>query len=322
MNDPNTRRLSEEEARQLWERAARLQAEASTRQLPAAAEPDEDTSPSGDGLSLDVVRRAAVEAGIDPSFVEDALVELDESGPVRRVDAAADRYLGPGAPTTRVTRTIRASVDDTYLALQRVLPRTPYGLVLKRVEGPDARKGGVLVFDVPYSTAAAHGLQVSGPAVDIRNYADIKELSVRLRAVEPGDDGAPRTEVEVTASRTNARRTNYWVGMVLSGLGALVGAVPGSLITAGLVTLGGPAEALIMLGVGGTASVGGWLGARSAMRRIYRWGQAKGERAIGQMLDAVDLDIRTDGAFSTGNQPKSELTDGGADAFGLGGLLK
>lgn len=319
MTDRRSRRLSEEEARELWERAARLQAEAATRALPAPVEGEDELEVDDAGLSLDVVRNAALEAGIDPSFVDDALVELDESGPVKPVDLAADRFLGEDTPVARVTRTLSGSVDEVYLALQRVLPRNPFGLVLKRVDGPDPRKGGALVFEVPYSVAAANGLQMSGPAIDIRHYADLKELRVRLRELAPDDAGQLRTEVEVTASRTHARRVNYWVGLTMSGMAALVGALPVSLITAGLLSLTGPAEALAVLGVGGTASVGGWLGARAGWRKAYHWGQKKGEGGIERMLDAIDLDLRTGGAFSTGTQPQ-ELGDGGDDLSGLGGI--
>lgn len=320
MTDPNARRLSEEEARSLWERAARLQAEAA-RRLTAAPIDDEELPTTDMGLSLDVVRRAAIEAGIDASFLDDALGELDEAGPSKPVDRAADRFLGEDTPFARATRVISASVDDTYLALQRVLPRAPFGLVIRRVEGPDPRAGGVLVFEVPYSAAAANGLQVSGPAIDLRHYADFRELRVRLRGLDESPAGSARTEVEITASRRHARRVSYWVGLAMSGLGGLLGAIPGSLITAGAVAIGGPIEALIVLGVGGAASASGWFGARFGWRHAYRWGQNKGERAIARMLDAIDLDVRTGGAFSAGNQAQQELGETADDPLGLGGLL-
>jgi len=312
--------LTEDEARALWERAARLQAEAATRHLPVPADDhEEDVEPEG-GLSLDVVRRAAVEAGIDPAFVDDALVELDESGPTRRVDRRAEQYLDDDVSASRIARVIGASVDDTYLALQRVLPRAPYGLTLKRVDGPDPRRGGVLIFEVPYSAAAASGLQMSGPIVDIRHYADFRELRIRMRPLEPGADGEPRTEVEVIASRVHAKRINYWAGATFGGFAAAATGAAGSLLTGGLLALAGPIEAVAMLGVGGLAAIGGWLGTERGWRRAYRWSQRKGERAIEGMLDAVDLDIRTGGAFSTGHQSPAK-GDGGDDLLGLSGLL-
>ncbi len=320
MTNRPDRILSEAEARALWERAARLQAEAVTRRVPADDDGDGEELVGESGLALDTVRQAALEAGIDPSFVDEALVELDESGPSRRVDRWADAFLGEDTPVARVSRVVDASVDETYLALQRVLPRAPYSLVLKRVEGPDPRRGGVLVFEVPYSAAAASGLGVSGPSIDIRHYADFRELRVRMRAVETDGD-AERTELEVTASRTHARRVNYWVGQSLAGLAGIGGAVASGLITAGLMAVGGPVEALAMLGVGGAVGVASLVGAGRAWRPAYRWGQKKGEKALDGMLDAIDLDMRTDGAFSAGNQAQKELADAGDDFLGLKGLL-
>jgi len=320
MTDPTGRRLSEEEARTLWERAARLQAEAATRHLPAPAEEEDLPSGPDAGLSLEVVRRAAIEAGIDPSFVDDALIELDESEPARPVDARAERYLDDPDPVSRISRVIAASPDETYMALQRVLPRAPYGLTLKRVDGRDPREGGTLVFEVPYSAAAANGLQVSGPMVDIRHYADFRELRIRMRALEPDPDGSPRTEIEVVAPRAHAKRVNYWVGATFGGLAGAVAGAAGSLITGGVLALAGPVEAVAMLAAGGASAWAGWFGTERGWRRAYRWGQRKGDRAIAGMLDAIDLDIRTGGAFSTGNQPK-ELGDAGDDPFGIGGGL-
>jgi hypothetical protein len=320
VTDRRERILTEDEARALWERAARLQAEAVTRREPAdGGDPVEERGGEA-GMALDAVRRAAMEAGIDSSFVDEALVELDEAGPSRRVDRWADAYLGEDTPVARATRIVDASVDETYLALQRVLPRPPFGLVIRRVEGPDPRRGGVLVFEVPYAPPGSNGLTMTGPTVDIRHYADFREVRVRLRAIEPAGE-VERTEIEVTASRTHARRVNYWVGQTFGGLVGMGGAIFGSLVTAGLLAVGGPVEALAMLGVGGTVGIGGMLGTGRLWRRVYRWGQKKGEDALERILDAIDLDMRTDGAFSTGNQAQKELGDAGDDLLGLGRLL-
>jgi hypothetical protein len=313
--------LTEAEARALWERAARLQAEAVTRRVPVEADDDEAAELAGEaGLALGTVRQAALEAGIDPSFVDEALVELDESGPSRRVDRWADAFLGEDTPVARCTRVVEASLDETYLALQRVLPRVPFDLVLRRVEGPDPRRGGVLVFEVPYAASGSNGLTMTGPTVDIRHYADFRELRVRLRAVDP-DGEVERTEVEITASRTHARRVNYWTGQVFGGLVGTGGAVMGSLLTAGLMAVGGPIEAMAMLGVGGAVGLGGLFGTGRAWRRVYRWGQKKGETALERILDAIELDMRTDGAFSAGNQARKELGDADGGLPDLSSLL-
>ena len=72
-------RISEEETRALWQRAAELQAEAARRLEERSRQLTPRGDPSGtaevEGYPLANVRAAAEEAGISPEFVDHALAE-------------------------------------------------------------------------------------------------------------------------------------------------------------------------------------------------------------------------------------------------------
>jgi hypothetical protein len=324
MSDPRDRQLSEDQARALWERAARMQAQAATRRLPASGDAGGEGLEEGSesGMSLEAVRRAAIEAGIDPVFVDDALVELDEAGPIGRVDEWADAYLGDTDDrTARVVRVIDASVEAVYRGLQRVAPRPPFGLDLRRIDGTNALEGGTLVFEVPYGLTNAGTMATSGPQIDIRHWADFRELRVRLHALDAAEGERPRTEVEVTASRAHARRANFWAGQSFGGIAGIAGGLVGSVIAVGLFGGVGAAEGLAILGGGGVSGLGGWFGVSRWWKSVYRYGQRKGEGGLARLLEAIEIDVKTDGAFSVPGQKGA--AEGGSldDLTGLSGLL-
>ena len=64
--------MTEEEARRLWERAAELQAEADPRGQLSESDGEVPTNTSSPGYAVDVVRQAALDAGIDREFVDKA----------------------------------------------------------------------------------------------------------------------------------------------------------------------------------------------------------------------------------------------------------
>jgi hypothetical protein len=85
--------LSEEQARQLWERAAEIQAEAARREEAAEAENQGTEGKKGQQLleagedeevvcSLASIRQAGMEAGIQPDFLDLAYARLIGGGTV------------------------------------------------------------------------------------------------------------------------------------------------------------------------------------------------------------------------------------------------
>lgn len=295
MSDHDQRRLTEEQARKLWERAARLQAEAaaSSPTLRSLSSADETSTADEETMDMAAVRRAATEAGIDAAFLDAALLDLDDAG-AGRLDQWADAYLPDDGPVAKASREIPGTAPEVYASLQRVLPNQPFGFNVSRVQGDGPLHGGTLVFDIPAWGWANGSIQAFGPMADLRGWADFREL--RLRITE-GDEDAARTRVEFTAPRAPARRINYLFGQ---GIGAVAGAIAGVIgmgVAFGISSAVGPPEALIGLMAGSATGLGSWYGVTRWWKRVYRYGQHKGELALEKVLDAVELDRKTGGAF-------------------------
>lgn len=317
MDDP---KLTEDEARALWERAARLQAEASARELSAPAADDsskQEETRSGD-YSVEVVRRAAEEAGIAREFVDRALQERTFEGEATGVvDRWADRLLGEGSRISRVTGVVEGSVEEVFESLRRVLPNAPFGFSLSGTRGGAPLEGGTLVFEVPYYGSAGSGVaQPSGPVMDIRHWADLKEVFVRLAPVPVEEGKKPRTELQVWASTAHARRTNFWVGGVAAAVVGIAAGAAGFLVTGGALELAAASEVLIQLGAGTASGLTGLLGTARGWRPVYRYGQKKGQGGMQRIIDAVRVDLQTGGGFSPAPAPRQV---GGGDT--LSGML-
>lgn len=303
--------LTEKEARALWERAARLQAEAAAREL---APPSEDggageaRSPSKGEYTVEVVRRAAEEAGISPEFVDRALQEAVDGTHHGRTDRWADRFLGDGPRTNRVSGILEGSVEQVFESLQRVIPNPPFGFTLLGTRGGPPLNGGTLVFEVPYYGATNALGSPSKPVMDIRHWADLKELFVRLVAL-PDKEGEPRTELQLWASTAHARRVNLWTGGVFAGLAGVGAGVVGFLVSGGLLDLAASAELVAQLGLGAASGLGGLLGTGKAWRSVYRHGQRKGHEGMQRVIQAVRVDLHTGGGFLPSQSPRPAAGD-------------
>lgn len=298
------RNLSEEQARALWERAARLQAEAAAQEM-APAQPEQPERDSSGDYSMDVVRRSAMEAGISEEFIEEALRELAPSGqPPRKTDDWADRFLGDDQRMVRLTRVIDKPIEEVFEAMRRVLPNAPFGLSLAGIRGGDPLEGGVMTFEVPSMSGMGGGIATNKAVFAIRHWADIPEIQFRLRAL-PGD--SPRTELECSAALAHARRMNYWAGISIAGMVGIVVAGIGGAIGAALI---GPAAVALKLGVVGGSGVAGYLGMARGFRHIYRFGQRKGYEGMDRLIDAIVVDMQTGGAFTPRLEPRSEISTG------------
>jgi len=297
-------RISEEEARALWRRAAELQAEAArrleerSRQLAPRGHPAH--TPEVEGYRLADVRAAAEEAGISPEFVDHALVETRDrplvEGARARPSTIAARFLGQPPLTLEVSRVIHATAEEVYAAMQRILPGRPFRLSLIDHYGADPLDGGVLVFKVPaYSYTAMPADQSFAYEMA---WADLKQLLFSLRGL---DTDPPATELTVQVSLIRSHRLNMWVGGGISG-------VVGSLSGVGGAFAGGAAGAA--LGIGGLtagAAVAGFLAAGAAVgglamlgwRAVYRYALRRGEKAIRNLIGSIAVDIETGGGFSS-----------------------
>lgn len=296
----NENRISEEQARALWRRAAELQAEAARR----LEERSRQLAPQGqaadtaevEGYRLDDVRAAAEEAGISPEFVDHALVEARSQalaeGAQPRPSAMATRFLGHPPLTLEVSRLVHAPAEEVYAAMQRILPGRPFRLNLVDHHGTDPLDGGVLVFKTPaYSYTPTNTDQSFAYEMAL---ADIKQLLFSLRRL---DTNPPATELTVRASLTHSHKLTLWVGGSVSGVlaslsgvgGGFLGAAAGAALGIGGLAVGAAAAAFL---AGGAAAMMGWRG-------LYRYGLRRGEKAIRNLIGSIAVDVETGGGFSS-----------------------
>ncbi|HSM05664.1 MAG TPA: hypothetical protein VK858_13700 [Longimicrobiales bacterium] len=175
-------------------------------------------------------------------------------------------------------------------------------------------EGGTLVFEIPFYAGASLGLGGGGQAVlDLRHYADIKEVSIRLTPVEVANPAKPRTEIRIWASTTNARRVNFWVGNGLAGGVAVAAAITGAAVTGGALAVGGA----VAVAAGGLSGIVGFVGVRQAWRPLFRMTQRRGEKGMRRLVEAIRLNVHTGGGFT----PSPEARPKGDSLSGLLGDL-
>lgn len=268
--------LTADEATRVWERAARLQAEAGSGDSSRREEGHPTPVP---GFALTQVRAAALEAGIASEYVEAALAMLQ----AERLHPAATggrplarKFLGNPPDSLLARRRIEASPDAVLQAMEAVLPGDPYRLVLvdRRADPLD---GGAFVFDVPgmgspFDRGFAYAMYESG----------IRQLSVAIQRL-PGSE--PACEVTV-----HGAVTSQTTGMVVGGLLTTLGGALGTTVFALIGAATGIVPIVVAAGVGGMV-VGGGLTLKG-FRALYRRALGIGHRALEGLLNAVAVQAR------------------------------
>lgn len=289
--------VGEAEAHLVWRAAARLQAEAARRledrSQTLARGHQSDRAPGAEPAAFTraEVTEIAEAAGIDPAFVALAWreVEAEQLRPSTvsdRLHRRASAFLGTDAERMSVTRTFRADPEAVLAAMQQVLPADPYRLTLAEVVGDvDALTDAVFIFDVPQVTVQAAQTGGYTPFSYAMSIADLTRAVVTLHPL--GDGG---TEATVTVDLRHGKAVNFKVGAWLTGAAAAVLGMVGFALGDG-----GAAVAAAAAGLG--ASGGGGL-TYAGYRAAYAAGLKKGERALDEMLRAVDLRLRSGGAFA------------------------
>lgn len=272
-------RISEEEARALWRRAAELQASAERARPPARR----TVVPASPDYTLEQVSAAAAGAGIDPDFVRLALAEqmLPDAAEVRR-DRWTARWLRRivgDADVVEIVRAIPAPAARVLAAFQTVAARPNYNLLLESRIGREPLGDAVHVYRLD-----AAGLTRT-PFHSTLDFADIRVLLVRVR--ERGD----HAELHIRAPLFR-RGANLVVGGtgagVLGASGAWAGfSAAGALGAATTLLLAAPA-------VAGVAA-GGALGF-AAFRKLYHSIIGSAEVALRAMVRAVELEAENAGA--------------------------
>jgi len=274
-------RLEEAEAREVWRRAARFQAEAS--QEPAETESENLALGPPAGHEITAVREAAIEAGIEERFVVAALAEVqaERSLPVVTEDRAlAARFFGGLLDAVTVRRTIEASASDALSIIINLLPREPYILTLSEKRG-DPLDSGALVFDIEGLGSVRKpwlANEVSASAV--------RQVYVSLR---PVGDGPATCEVTFQGPIAWSHNTGLVHGLVVSAVGGGVsGTVLGGVVATALGGLLVTPIGWVVTGVSAATGLvlGGALG-RQGYRAFCRYGIERARRALEKMLLAV-----------------------------------
>ena len=301
--------VAEPEAREVWRVASQLQAEAARRLDARSASIAGDHRDGGSGtrepaaFSRAEVEEIAASAGIDPSFVALAWREVEAARHQRPVSPSRQRraaaYLGTDEERLAVTRTFRAAPDAVLAAMQRVLPAEPYRLTLVDVLGDaDDLADTAMVFDVP---------QVMKQAAELGRYTAFSHamsISDLTRAVVSLHDlGDGRTEATVSADLRHGKERNLAAAGWSTAGAAVVAAVAVGLVALIWATPAGAAA------VGALAAVLAGVLVHAFYPAAYRRGLAKGEAALSEMLGAVDVDLRSGGAFRPPPPPEAPSSD-------------
>lgn len=290
------RRLSEEEARRLWRRAAELQAEAAHRLESAAdrgsGEGSRDDADRAAGYALADVRAAAREAGIDEAYLGRALAELDATAGLVEAGGGgglAERFLGASADALVVSHLYDASPTTVYEALRKVMPRPPYELEVVESRGHPL-EGGSLTLEVPAHWTSR---QAGDFSYEVRGWADIKEIHLTLR---PSHEAGEGCEVMLVCPLGRSKRINLWVG---GGLTAVGGGVVG-LMGLGLLAqaaAGGLALLMTVLTVAWVvgAPIGLGYAGMLGYRAIYAHALERARKALVRLLDSVAVEAGLEG---------------------------
>jgi len=288
--------ISESQAAAIWQRAARLQADALQRLeqrsdlMPTGATvPTSAAVPSG-GYKLVDVAAAAEEAGISRQYVAMALAEIPRGGLAVEAtspdmsERVATRYLGTTQRSLAVSVTVNASPARALRALGAALRQAPYSLLVRETIGAHPLDGGVIVFDLPAGIVSASTGESLNYWMGLRHQLEARQVQVTLRPM-PGDPTS--TEVTMTADlRPGVRRnviTSKWIAGIVGGLSGGLSLVGTGL---GIAGVGGVAVAAAM---GGVSLLG--------YRWLYRSTLNKARGEMLRALESIDAAMRAEDVF-------------------------
>jgi len=298
--------LDEPAAAALWRRAAELQEE----EIRRAEERDRAsafqralTGDGGASLSLEEIKAAAESAGIPPEYVELAWVERSYGATVgetgSRSERAMRRFLGTDLKLVEVRRTYDAPLETVLDAMARVFPHAPFGLRLEATEKISGEDSELFVFVVPGQFDGGLSSPFGGFATAMA-WADLKKLIVSLRSVDSGDS----TEVTIRSPLGYSRKLNYGLALGIgSGValaGGAIGVLGAAAILAGAVTSGAVLAPLGIAAAGLSGAGAGRILTERGWRRLYALALRKGREGLDQLLSAITLHLRTEGAFLPG----------------------
>jgi hypothetical protein len=259
--------ITDEQARELWQRAAELQAAAergNERGLELPAEPT--------GLSLDQVAIAAEGAGIDPDYVRVARSEqqLPDADRIDRNLWSARwlRAILREPDAIELSRLVNAAPQHVLNALRTIAAKPAFDLNLEATLGDDPLTDAVLIYRVG-----------TGSFKDEMDWTDARVFLFTIRA----SDNATRLRVRVPLYRRgiNLGLTGA-TGMVGTWAGASLGAGASAALPAALAT--SVAMAMVPVAIGGLAGLALGVG---LYRGLYRVVHRSGVSGVDKLLQAI-----------------------------------
>ncbi|MGH7554948.1 MAG: hypothetical protein ACREMQ_18260 [Longimicrobiales bacterium] len=268
-------RIPDDEAAELWRRAAELQAAAERADQSRHALVPHD----GQGLTLEQVSAAAEGAGIEPDHVRVALAErrLPDADKIRRDQWTARwvRLLITDGDAFDVLQSIASPPQRVLEALRAVASSPQFPMALEKTMGDDPVKDGVLVYRI-----------LGTPDSSFHSDLDIADARVVLITIRPERDGT-RLRLRVPLFR---RGINLALAGTCAGLASAGGWSAGGALGAALGGLIGASTAVIALPAAIGAGAGALVGVR-VYRRIYGWAFRKGESALHRLVQAIILEV-------------------------------
>jgi hypothetical protein len=258
--------ISDEQARELWRRAAELQA-AAERSSDRTQLPERVT-----GLSLDQVAVAAEGAGIDADYVRLVLSEqqLPDADRIHR-DLWTARWLRailrePDA--IEVARVIDAPPAEVLRALRSIAAKPAFDLMHEATIGEDPVRDAVLVYRMGKS--------------NFKDEMDWADARVFLFTIRPeGNRTRLRVRAPLYRRGVNLALTGG-TSMVTTWIGVSLGALAGNALPTALAA--SAALAVAPVAIGGLA---GLLAGVGLYKALYRGVHRSGVQALNKLLHAI-----------------------------------
>ena len=299
--------IPEERVHAALRRAAQLQAEAAERlEMESRSRLQAQAGADSSGFRREHVEGAAVEVGISPEYIRQALLEQDALGEHATelapwIDNLGNRMLGMRSRSIEISRTIATDPAAVLEAMQRIFPAHPYNMTLVDSIGGLPLEGGVLVFQLPRITMMTSSYT---PFSNIATAVDLLQVHVSLRRVQLTSGAG--CEVTLRGDLRTSTRRNVWTGLAASGIGGGVGGFMGAFfaLVSGAILPVAAAGAVVGVAAVGAAGAKGY-GA------LYRHSLKKMLRELEVLLKVVDTSARTGGGFRSPSPPGPTGTSGG-----------
>ena len=281
--------LSESEASELWDRAARLQQETQKHADEQVGNAVASTV-NPDAVSYDVALQAALESGIDGTHVRQAMLEMRLAPQLDRQVVASWHVKALGFAEKTVSERVRVSAHASSVrsAIGHVVSSPAFeSEPVDIVEFDDHTTA--LVYEVPQKLKVALLEDSSGTSFHyhVRSVAEIKRYAI---IISEQDDGG--TEVTVHTSLDRSVRVNAIALRIIQAIAVPVAAAAGALGAGILVSSFAPGLVIgpVLVGLAAAAAaIGAGFGITAWYRRAYNKAFKRVKESFHKMLTSLRM---------------------------------